>query len=150
MDSSSNNVKSDLWSFERDVALLKVLREKVEDFIRNISLSDKKKLRLVLCVDEAAANIVEHSCENITIDGPFIFKVEARQEVDCVKFIFRDNGVPYDPTKAPLVDIKTHIRSGKKDGLGVHIMRSNLDIFEYEYKDNMNVFSLGMLLKKET
>lgn len=99
-------------------------------------------MRMVLCVDEAAANIVEHSKPK---DGePMVFKVHASCSGGCLKVIFTDEGLPFDPTKAPVVDMKTHIRSGSKGGLGVHIMRLNLDIFEYEREGEQNTFTLGM------
>lgn len=99
---------------------------------------------MTLCADEAAANIIEHSSSAAGM--PIEFKAIAKVEQGFIKVIFSDNGIPFDPTKAPLVDIQKHIRSGKKGGLGVHIMRLNLDILEYERSGDFNLFTLGMKL----
>ena len=101
-------------------------------------------MRMTLCADEAAANIIEHSKSPEAM--PIEFKATAKLESGFIKIIFSDNGIPFNPTKAPLVDIKNHIRSGKKGGLGVHIMRLNLDILEYKRAGDCNLFTLGMKL----
>jgi serine/threonine-protein kinase RsbW len=111
----------------------------------DLPLDEKRKMRMVLCVDEAAANIIEH-CQPKDNDENFQFKMSASLSEGFFKVVFSDEGLPFDPTKAPLVDIKTHIRSGNKGGLGVHIMRLNLDIFDYQRVNDKNVFTLGIAI----
>jgi anti-sigma regulatory factor (Ser/Thr protein kinase) len=106
-------------------------------------MDEKKKMRMTLCVDEAAANIIEHSEPNG--DSKPYFKMIAQWKDDFLKVTFSDKGKPFDPTKAPVVDIKKHVRSGNRGGLGVHIMRNSLDLFEYERLEGQNVFTLGMI-----
>ena len=135
-----------IFNFRRDVTVLHELRALVEQFMLDLPLDAKRKMRMTLCVDEAAANIIEHCKESENSDHGISFQMRMTCEGGAFKVIFEDDGLPFDPTKAPLVDIKAHIRSGNKGGLGVHIMRLNLDIFEYERKDNLNQFTLGMNL----
>ena len=133
-----------IHQFRRDVTVLHELRDHVEEFMKGLPLEAKRKMRMTLCVDEAAANIIEHCVEDEHSDHGITFQMRMTCEGGAFKVIFMDDGRPFDPTKAPLVDIKTHIRSGNKGGLGVHIMRLNLDMFEYERKNNWNEFTLGM------
>ena len=135
-----------VFDFRRDVTVLRVLREHVEQFMLDLPLDAKRKMRMTLCVDEAAANIIEHCKESENSPNGISFKMRMSCEGGAFKVIFEDDGLPFDPTKAPLVDIKSHIRSGNKGGLGVHIMRLNLDIFEYVRRENLNQFTLGMNL----
>lgn len=136
---------SEEFSFQRDCSQLRVLREKVEVYLEKLSMDAKRKMRMVLCVDEAAANIMEHG-EPASVSEELTFWVTLCVEEGFIKVIFKDNGKPFDPTQAPLVDLKAHIRSGNKGGLGVHIMRVSMDIFEYDRLGDHNVFTLGMNL----
>lgn len=142
---STDAPKEDVWYFPQDATILRELRERIESFMQDIPLDEKKKMRMTLCVDEAAANIIEH-CIPTEGDDDFQFKMTVACDAGFFKVVFSDKGLPFDPTKAPLVDIKTHVRSGKKGGLGVHIMRLNLDIFEYQRVEDHNIFTLGMSL----
>jgi serine/threonine-protein kinase RsbW len=135
-----------IFEFRLDVTVLRELRERVEHFMEDLPLEPKRKMRMTLCVDEAAANIIEHCEAGEDSDHGIYFKMQMTCEGGFFRVIFMDDGRPFDPTKAPLVDIKSHIRSGNKGGLGVHIMRLNLDIFEYARRGQWNEFTLGMNL----
>jgi len=132
-------------AFDKDSTQLHILRDKVEAYLNKVPLDDKRKMRMILCVDEAAANIMEHG-EPAQAGQSLSFWVTLCCEDGYIKVIFKDNGKPFDPTLAPLVDLKSHIRSGKRGGLGVHIMRVNLDIFDYDRENDKNHFILGMAI----
>ncbi|MBF0198820.1 MAG: ATP-binding protein [Planctomycetes bacterium] len=151
MEDEPNSLDKYQWVFPREVGLLVDLREKIQQVMEDLPMDDKQKLRMVMCVDEAAANIVEHTVPKED-DENFVYIVTAEVLDGYFKVIFSDKGMPYDPTQAPLVDIKAHVKSGKKDGLGVHIMRLSLDILEYEYDESgENIFTLGMkIAQKDT
>ena len=132
------------WVFSRDVTLLRQFRTGVNDFLGQFDMDVTRRSRMILCVDEAAANIIEHSCPKANLKSAPDFQVEASYNGQQILVVFRDNGIPFNPTKAPLIDIKNHVRSGQRGGLGVHIMRSFLDVFTYEYDSGKNIFTLGM------
>ena len=145
-----NFPSSEELAFAKDCSQLHVLREKVEAYLEKLPLDSKRKMRMVLCVDEAAANIMEHG-EAIKEDEVLSFWVTICCENGFVKVVFKDNGKPFDPTQAPLVNLKKHLLSGKEGGLGIYIMRVNLDIFDYERTDDHhNLFTLGMSLAGRT
>ena len=131
------------WEYPLDTHILEGLRARLEDFISPLPMDEKKKMRMTLCVDEAAANIIEHSEPNG--ESKPSFKMVALWENNLLKVTFSDKGMPFDPTKSPVVDMKKHIRSGHRGGLGVHIMRNTLDVFEYQRLEGQNIFTLGMI-----
>lgn len=132
------------WNYPLDAAILRDLREELTHYLEGSPLDEKRQKRMVLCADEAAANIIEHS--QVPEGVRPIFEIEACLDDGFLKLTFSDNGQPFDSTKSPLVDLEAHIRSGKKGGLGVQIMRMNLDIFKYSREEEHNVFTLGMRL----
>lgn len=132
------------WTFNRDSSLLCQFRQSIHDFLSEFNIDQKKKMRMILCVDEAAANIVKHSSAKSENYGSISYKVDAQYDGKQIIVTFIDNGIPFNPTAAPLVDIRNHVKTGQRGGLGVHIMRTVLDVFHYEYIEGKNVFTLGM------
>ena len=107
-----SNPSSEEMTFQKDCSQLRTLRERVEVYLEKLDMDAKRKMRMVLCVDEAAANIMEHGAPaDESVD--LTFWVTMCVEKGFIKVIFKDNGKPFDPTQAPLVDLKAHIRSGK-------------------------------------
>jgi anti-sigma regulatory factor (Ser/Thr protein kinase) len=134
------------WNIPKDTAQLSELREAIKDFMKDITLEDTRKARMVLCVDEAAANIMEH----VTVSSAEVeikeFDVEVNIDETHIKVTFIHKGKRYDPTQSEKVNLKEHIKAGNKGGLGIFIMKSHLDIFEYNYSDPENFLTLGMKL----
>ena len=46
-----------------------------------------------------------------------------------------DHGRRFDPNGQPGVDVKDHIRQGKRDGLGIFIIRKIMDEIKYTFTD---------------
>lgn len=110
---------------------LAIARETVQDFIKSSDFPDSESGKIILAIDEALANIVEHAetpdGEAVTID----IEVSADQHV--FKVIIKDRAQPYDPTSREEVDLKAHYLAGKRDGLGVHLMQKIMDEVNYSY-----------------
>ena len=136
-----------IWTISRETSELAVIRENIESILSELKMDSLYKSRMILCIDEAAANIIEHT--PITGNPVEGFTIETAIDNSSVTVTIIDNGSKYDPTKEKDVDIKKHIRSGKKGGLGIFIMKSQLDIFEYKYENQCNVLTLGMNLKQD-
>jgi anti-sigma regulatory factor (Ser/Thr protein kinase) len=83
---------------------------------------------IVLALDEAVANVVEHAYEGSDLpelERTIELIVESNQ--DGIRFRLRDHGQPFDPGGAAEVDLDTHLASGSQDGLGIHLMRRLMD-----------------------
>jgi anti-sigma regulatory factor (Ser/Thr protein kinase) len=134
------------WTINKDSSQLAILRDHLQTFFDKTEIDDTKKTRMVLCVDEAAANIIEHVTVTSKNEEVKDFLVEIELSGSYLKVFITDEGKPYDPTNNKDVDLKEHIGSGNRNGLGVFIMRSHLDLFEYKYENYLNVLTLGMQL----
>ena len=131
------------WVFPSNSSILKTLRNEISVFLSKCRLSQPRLSRFVLCIDEAAANIIEHSNE-ADHDLQKSFTIEAILENSMLLVRLRDGGQPFDPTHYQEIDLKTHLKKGLKGGLGIHIMRQLLDRFEYQYEQGYNVCTLGI------
>jgi len=117
------------------VDYLDAIRAFVEKHARDAGFSDDDVDAVVLSLDEAVANIVEHAYE----DSPLPVKEQILQLIvekteKRFQITITDKGVPFDPTRAPDVDLDAHLAEFKQDGLGIHFIRELMDEMHYSYK----------------
>ena len=75
--------------------------------------------------------------------------IEAASNNERLKFTIIDSGKPFDPTVQAEVDTTLSAKERKIGGLGIHIMRQNMDSMNYERIDNLNVLTLRKKIKNE-
>jgi sigma-B regulation protein RsbU (phosphoserine phosphatase) len=92
-----------------------------------------------LAIEEAVVNVMNYAYP-AGIRSNILLEVVA--EGDEVTFILRDNGVPFDPTTAPEVDVSLPAEERSVGGLGIHLMRHYMDAISYERVDNQNVLTM--------
>ena len=115
-DSKKLELRNDLTELPR-------AREEIQEFVAGV-FSSVELNRLLLAVDEAVANIIEHGYppgaqETITL--------EMRKETDRFIFILEDNAEPFDPTRLESPDLEEHARAGRDSGLGVYLYTTILE-----------------------
>lgn len=114
-----------------NTAILDQLRGFVSEHAGRILSADRLD-ELVLAVDEAVANVVEHAytAAELPADEQLI-RVETELYHTSCHISVMDRGVPFDPASLPPVDLQAHYRAAKQDGLGVHMIRQLVDRWEY-------------------
>lgn len=118
---------------------LPVVRSAVERMARMEGFGDNEAHALVLAIDEALANVIEHGYGGAT-DQPIaitLTSVHAADGRQGISVAVRDQGRQVDPGAIVGRDL-SDVRPG---GLGVHIIRSVMDDVEYRCADGG-----GMLL----
>jgi len=108
---------------------LRRVREFISDAARRAGFEDESVQKIALAVDEACTNIIKHSYQFapdkdieisvITKDGSF-------------EIIISDHGRSFDPNTIQMPDMKEYMRKYRRGGLGMYLMRSLMDIVEYE------------------
>ena len=97
----------------------------------NVPVSERNKI--ILAVDEAVSNIIEHAYDSSSA-GKNTVEVLASSECDCVKITITDSGREFNPTEIKDPDIRIHIREGRKNGLGIFLMRQIMDEVRYTFR----------------
>lgn len=59
----------------------------------------------------------------------------------------RDRGVPFDPRSLAPPDIRENIRTRKKGGLGVYLVRTLMDGFVYKRDKGVNILTVTKILR---
>ena len=110
----------------------------VRDFISRMSrqggLAAEDIHKLVLAIDEAVTNIIEHGYnkgEQGTIE------IEAEWEQSKFKVVIRDSARVFNPESIPAPDMAEHVKAGRKKGLGLFLIRQIMDEVRYRYKDGV-------------
>lgn len=114
---------------------LSLVRNVVKDFISNSRIPDRATNLLVLAIDEAIANVVEHAY------GPYkgVLVVSLKLDEDKLEIVVSDNGEVFRPAiERPDPNIKQHIRLGLKGGLGMFMMKRVMDEVRYSTTSSYN------------
>jgi serine/threonine-protein kinase RsbW len=110
----------------------------VRDFVRSaVSEGNIEKAlenRILLAVDEAVSNIIEHAYDEGRFDAIEIF-IDINPNRLEVKIL--DSGNHFDPELIRSPDIDQKIRMGHKGGLGIFLMRQVMDEVEYIFKEGV-------------
>lgn len=145
----SDSHVTDRLEVEAETRNLAVVREFLHAAIKRSLLPSTDSNKVVLAVDEAVANTIQHGYE-----GQERGKVEVVIDADEAAFTVRvrDTGISYDSasgadSKSEL-DLQQHIASGNKRGLGLFIMRKVMDEVRYTSREGeINELTLVKYIK---
>lgn len=117
-----------------DTKYLIVVREFISRLVQQSRLSRDDENKIILAVDEAVTNIIEHGYDD-GVEG----SIEIEVEVDEAQFkvMIRDTGRIFNPESIPTPDLTDHVKLGKKKGLGIFLMRQIMDEVRYRFKDGI-------------
>ena len=134
-----------------DLNELKGVRDAVRAFLdsaRHIDLGEDAgagldaiaQSRIILAIDEAVANIIEHGfVDEQSLAGARI-ELTMRKEPQLVEFEIRDNGVPFNPLdRKP--DTELYYEEGLENGLGLMALMT-LDCAYKRSDDGQNILLL--------
>ena len=118
----------------------------VEEVCQTVGFDDIVTAKVNVAVEEAVVNVMKYAYPHghrgdVTI--------KAASNDTRLKFTIIDSGKPFDPTVHASVDTSLPAKERKMGGLGIHIMRQNMDSMNYERMDNLNVLTLRKTLNIE-
>ena len=111
----------------------------VEEVCQKVGFDEMDTMKVKVAVEEAVVNVMKYAYpsgqqRDVTI--------EAASNDVRLKFTIIDSGQPFDPTVQAEVDTTLAAEERKIGGLGIHIIRQNMDSINYERIDNLNVLTL--------
>ena len=111
----------------------------VEEVCQTVGFDKIVMMQVKVAVEEAVVNVMKYAYPpehrgDVTI--------EAASNDVRLKFTIIDSGKPFDPTVQSEVDTSLSAKERKIGGLGIHIMRQNMDSINYERIDSLNVLTL--------
>jgi anti-sigma regulatory factor (Ser/Thr protein kinase) len=101
--------------------------------------------KMILAIDEAVANVIEHAYDTCPCGDPSTIEVELQVHPGRVVVRIVDHGIPFDPTKGPpagragedglaassVADGATKVAAFHRKGYGLQLIRLIMDKIEY-------------------
>lgn len=117
-----------------ETANLVVVREFVTRMVDQSDVLKSDKNKIILAVDEAVSNIIEHAYEEGRTGS---IEVQVKSSSESFEIYIRDSGKHFNPDDVSPIDIEEHVKAGRRHGLGIFIMRQIMDEVEYRYKEGL-------------
>lgn len=108
----------------------------VDDFLDQIACPMKSKIQINIVIDEIFGNICHYAYKDSV--GAVTVRVESGNTPKAVFLTFTDNGIPYNPLETEDPDITSSSEERKIGGLGIYLVKKNMDEMKYEYVDQQN------------
>lgn len=124
----------DVIRITNETANLAVVRDFLTRMIDGSAVDPKDKNKIILAVDEAVSNIIEHAYEE---DRTGTIEVQVKSAPQLFEIVIRDSGKHFDPERIENVDMGAHLKAGRRHGLGIFIMRQIMDEVQYSYKEGV-------------
>jgi serine/threonine-protein kinase RsbW len=115
---------------------LRNIREYIASFCASKRLSEIELNNIVLAIDEICANLMIHSNK---CDENKELELKLIEETDGLKFEILDQGKAYDTTKYITPDLNHYVKTAKKGGLGMMIVKKVMDSVEFSEKNGKNI-----------
>ena len=123
------------------------LIEFVDEVCQSVGFDDTTSMQVKVAIEEAVVNVMNYAYPSGTVGD---VTIEAASNDVRLKFTITDSGKPFDPTVQATVDTTLAAEERSIGGLGIHIMRQNMDSINYERVDNLNVLTLRKKFKVES
>ena len=102
--------------------------------------SMKVVMQTELVIEEVFVNIASYAYKPEI--GPATFCMEFEENPSAVLMTFIDGGRPYDPLKQTDPDTTLDIDEREIGGLGIFLVKKNVDEISYEYADGKNILRM--------
>lgn len=116
-----------------DTRHLAAIREMIKSTASRCFGQDTLAAKITLAVDEAVANVMEHAYEGME-NGDVRVAVYADGEKFTVTVT--DQGRQFNPDSIANPNILMHVKEGKRNGLGIFIIRQVMDEIKYTFVQN--------------
>ena len=108
----------------------------VDDFLDQIACPMKSRIQINIVIDEIFGNICHYAYKDSV--GAVTVRVESGNTPKAVFLTFTDNGIPYNPLDTEDPDITSSSEERKIGGLGIYLVKKNMDEMKYEYVNQQN------------
>jgi serine/threonine-protein kinase RsbW len=129
-----SEILKDRLVVSNDTKHLIIVRDFVARLIHQSRLPKDDENKVILAVDEAVTNVIEHGYEDGD-EGTIEIEIEADESQ--FKIVIRDTGRVFNPESVPDPDMREHVLKGRKKGLGIFLMRQIMDEVRYKFKDGV-------------
>lgn len=111
----------------------------LEGILEGYNFDIKKQMQLAIAVEELFTNVADYAYGDAEGD------VEVRVGLDDDGFVFIsiiNGGEQFNPWEKEDPDVKLPPEDRQIGGLGIYMVKQNVDKYDYEYKDGKNIVTI--------
>lgn len=124
---------------KNDISEIEKLTLFIEELGEELSLNPILVMNLNLALEEAVSNIILYAYPGQLGEE---ISIKASEAKESILFIISDNGIEFDPTVLPLVDITLSAEEREIGGLGIFLIHKIMDEVKYERIEGKNVLTI--------
>lgn len=127
-------------ALEATIENLDVVNAFIDELLAPLECSPKKRFQLDLVVEEIFVNIANYAYGDRT--GQVVLRVSLQQAPPKMKLVFMDEGMAYDPLAKDEPDVTLPMEERDIGGLGIFLVKKNVEDIHYERKDGKNILTI--------
>ena len=112
---------------------LSTVRDAVNSVVHESDFPNDDVHRIILAVDEAVANIMEHAFEGRESESELTITMSLDADETKFEVIILDSGNEFDPADIATPNMMEHVAAGRRNGLGIFLMRQIMDEVKYTF-----------------
>ena len=136
--------KEIFMTFPADEGQLEDIRRSIRNVLNESDLSVKDVNGVLLAIEEACTNVIRHAY----LYGPGNIRIKITLQPGRVKFSIFDKGRAFDYDHSDTPDLDRYIKTGRKGGLGLYLIRKMMDSVNYYSRDGENELRLEKRAEK--
>ena len=125
------------------VVNLGIVLEFVDSFLEEHDCPIKTQMQIDLSVEEIFVNIANYAYSGTP--GEAEIRISAADDVVSISFV--DSGIPYDPLQKVDPDITLSAEARQIGGLGIFLVKKNMDNVSYLYENGKNMLTISKKIK---
>lgn len=118
----------------------------VESELEKFEFSFKIITQFNLVVEELFVNVANYAYKD-SEDGKCKISIEYNQDKQEVTLVLEDNGIKFNPLEKEEPNTNLSAEERPIGGLGILLVKKNMDNIEYKYEDNKNILILSKNVK---
>lgn len=130
-----------LWqtfTIKADIEQVPCVTEILDKFVTGYNCPIKLRQQLELALEEAFVNIARYAYPDTEGDVQISLSATAREMI----IILEDGGIPFNPLEREAPDITAPGEKRKVGGLGILMIKKNVDTLDYRYENNRNILTI--------
>ncbi|MFC1511591.1 ATP-binding protein [Candidatus Latescibacterota bacterium] len=130
--------------FSADIEQIGQMIEFVLEAARHQGLDGKELNMIRLSLEEALVNVINYAYPEGDGNVEIIYRLENSKGlvIDIV-----DTGIPFNPLDKPIPDINLALEERPIGGMGIYLIRQNMDEVKYKREHNKNILTLTKYYK---
>ncbi|WKY44651.1 ATP-binding protein [Eubacteriaceae bacterium ES2] len=112
----------------------------IDQELEQVDTDMKTQFHIDLAVEEIFVNIANYAYLEENGDATINFEISGEPPV--IQIQFKDSGKPYNPLENKDPDTKLGVEDREIGGLGIFLVKKNMDDLFYQYEKNQNVLTI--------